>query len=214
VPAWEARWFQAVNGLPDSWHPAVWTVMQLGAYATVPAVAGAALARGDGALARRLAFAGTGAWVGAKVVKRVVRRERPAALVPGTRVLGRNATGGGFPSGHAAVAAALAAGWWSAAPPPARPLLAGAAATVGVARIYVGAHLPLDVVGGAAMGIVIARATETVDRFSRPPAVPVGDQNEGLMLATAATIRPRTSSAPARRVWRNATAANQSGQIG
>jgi undecaprenyl-diphosphatase len=43
----------------------------------------------------------------------------------------------------------------SAAAPGARPLLAGLAAAVGAARVYVGAHLPLDVAGGAGLGLVV-----------------------------------------------------------
>ena len=46
-------------------------------------------------------------WALAKVVKRIVQRGRPAALVPGTHVRGKEATGFGYLSGHAGVATAL-----------------------------------------------------------------------------------------------------------
>src|SRR5205814_295598 len=80
----------------------------------------------------------------AKVVKRVVRRGRPAQLVDGTRVRGKEATGLGYLSGHAAVAASLMLAVASAVPRKSR-LCAAAAASVGVACMYVGAQLPLDV---------------------------------------------------------------------
>lgn len=60
----------------------------------------------------------------------------------------------GFVSGHSAVAAALAT---AAAPYLSRRLRRVAwalALTVGLARVYVGAHLPLDVVGGLLVGWV------------------------------------------------------------
>ena len=50
----------------------------------------------------------------------------------------------------------------------ARPALAGLAALaalavlVGVARVYVGAHLPLDVVGGAALGVLAGGSAHLV----------------------------------------------------
>jgi undecaprenyl-diphosphatase len=90
----------------------------------------------------------------AKGVKRLVRRGRPAAVVEAARIRGLEQSGDGFISGHAAISAALAAG---ARPlvPGATPVLVGLAATVAFARLYVGAHLPLDVVGGAATGLIV-----------------------------------------------------------
>jgi len=88
-------------------------------------------------------------------VKRIVGRGRPATLLTDLRVRGRGPSGGGFPSGHAAVATALAASAFARSRPAARLSLTGLAAIVGVARVYVGAHLPLDVLGGAALGVTL-----------------------------------------------------------
>jgi undecaprenyl-diphosphatase len=41
-------------------------------------------------------------------------------------------------------------------------VLAAVAATVAFARLYVGAHMPLDVVGGAATGLVVDAVLELV----------------------------------------------------
>jgi membrane-associated phospholipid phosphatase len=152
--ALELASFEAVNGLPDSIEAPLWPVMQLGALAAVPVVAGVVWLAGDHTRAKRLAVSGAVTWVLAKGVKRVVGRGRPAAVLSDVRVRGHAQSGGGYLSGHAAIAAALAAGLVPAVPA-AAPVLAGVAGAVGFARIYVGAHLPLDVVGGAALGLIV-----------------------------------------------------------
>jgi undecaprenyl-diphosphatase len=154
-PRWELDCFRAVNGLPDALFGPVWLVMQLGALGAAPATAAAALVVGDRPLARRLVVRGASAWLLAKVVKRVVRRGRPATFLADARVRGQAASGGGYPSGHAGVATALVGTALVSARRSAWPLLAGAAVTVATARVYVGAHLPLDVLGGAGLGLSV-----------------------------------------------------------
>ena len=53
VSPWEAGAFRAVNGLPSSVYPAVWACMQLGAFGSAPAAAGAAWLAGEHELAAR-----------------------------------------------------------------------------------------------------------------------------------------------------------------
>jgi membrane-associated phospholipid phosphatase len=106
-------------------------------------------------VARTLALAGTGVWAGAKLVKRGIGRGRPALHVEGVQIRGSEERGLGYPSGHTAVAFCVAAIADAEVPPAARPGVWALAATVGLARIYVGAHLPLDVVGGAALGLTV-----------------------------------------------------------
>jgi undecaprenyl-diphosphatase len=154
----EAAVFRAVNDLPGWLYPPAWAVMQFGALGAAPAAAGAAWLAGDHELAGRLLAGGTSAWALSKVVKRLVKRPRPAAMLPGTRRRGRDATGLGYLSGHAGVAVALGAAVLPRLGPGGRVLTLAAVPVVGLTRIYVGAHLPLDVVGGAALGLVIDAA--------------------------------------------------------
>jgi undecaprenyl-diphosphatase len=158
VSPWEASAFRAVNGLPSSVYPAAWACMQLGAFGAVPATAGAAWVAGDRELAGRLLAGGTATWALAKLVKRAVRRPRPAALLAGTRCRGRPATGLGYLSGHAGVAAALGAAALPRLGPRGRALVRIAVPAVGLTRIYTGAHLPLDIAGGAALGLAVDAA--------------------------------------------------------
>jgi undecaprenyl-diphosphatase len=97
------------------------------------------------------------AYLLAKAVKRVVGRGRPGDLVVGVIIRGRPATGGGYVSGHAAVSMALAVEAGALVPGRARGLPIVGASVVALARVYVGAHLPLDALGGAALGWAISR---------------------------------------------------------
>jgi len=86
-----------------------------------------------------------------RVVKPWASRLRPEYSMLG--VVKRAPTGGlyGFPSNHAANAAAAAA-VLSVAYPAATFAFAGLAALIGYSRVYVGAHYPLDVLAGFALG--------------------------------------------------------------
>ena len=162
----EQRAFRLLNNLPDGLYVPAWPVMQLGALGAAPATAAIALATGNRRLAGRLLSGGTAAWALAKVVKRVVRRGRPMALLVGVHTRGREATGLGYLSGHAAVAVALAAAAWPHLGAGGRRAALALASTVGLSRVYVGAHLPLDVAGGAALGLLVD-AAESLRRSVR-----------------------------------------------
>jgi undecaprenyl-diphosphatase len=154
----ERQLFCAVNRLPDALFAPAWLTMQLGTLAAVPVAAGVARAAGERRLARRLLVGGVAVWAASKLVKRMTRRPRPALLLPETHVRGREAAGLGYPSGHAGVAVALGIAAWPHLDPRARWVVGAVAPLVGVTRIYVGAHLPLDVVSGAALGVAIEAA--------------------------------------------------------
>jgi len=88
----------------------------------------------------------------------VVRRPRPAALLPDTHRRGRDAAGLGYLSGHAGVAVALGAAALPRLGSAGRALTLSVVPVVGLTRVYVGAHLPLDVAGGAALGLAVEAA--------------------------------------------------------
>jgi undecaprenyl-diphosphatase len=163
----EADAFRAVNGLPGSLYVPAWAVMQSGTLGAVPAAAGVAWLAGDRELAGLLLAGGTGTWALSKVVKQMVRRPRPAALIPGTRVRGREATGLGYLSGHVGVAAALTAVAFPRLGKAGRAATLGAVPLIGLTRIYVGAHLPLDVIGGAGLGFAVEAALTAGRRSAR-----------------------------------------------
>jgi undecaprenyl-diphosphatase len=147
--------FHAINRMPSDPQLLVKTLMQFGTFGTVPAVAGIALARKDKDLALRIGLAGTAAWLGAKAIKKLLERGRPASLHTVDEMRGDHGGDHGWISGHSAVAVALAMTAGPLLPKHARPLLYPLAAAVGLGRIYVGAHEPLDVVGGAGFGMML-----------------------------------------------------------
>jgi undecaprenyl-diphosphatase len=154
----EIHVFRLANRLPDGAYRAIWVPMQYGTFATVPAAAALALARRRPRLASGIGVAGTSAWLLAKAAKRVVGRGRPAALLDDVAIRGAEEGDRGFPSGHAAVSAALTVVAWPHLSSRGRLAFAALSGFVPFARMYVGAHLPLDVVGGSALGVAIGAA--------------------------------------------------------
>ena len=151
----EATLFRAVNGLPDRLFVPAWVLMQSGTLAAGPVAGAIAWTSGRPRLAVRLTLGGVASWALSKAVKRVYRRPRPSFLIEGVRRRGPEASGLGYVSGHAGVAVALGVAAFGELGTAARLATLIAVPTVGLCRIYVGAHLPLDVVGGAAMGLAV-----------------------------------------------------------
>ena len=154
----EIRLFRTANQLPDAAFPAAWVPMQYGSFGAVPVLAAAALIRRRSRLALALGTAGAGAWVLAKAVKPLVGRGRPEGLLSNVNLHGKEEGDLGFPSGHAAVSAALTTTSWAYLSSRERVLAVALAGFVPIARLYVGAHLPLDALGGSALGLAIGSA--------------------------------------------------------
>lgn len=160
VPRWEQQAFHAVNDLPGWLEPVLWPPMQLGSL-WGPAFAGWWTWRRW----RRwrptvgVVVGGVTAWQLAKVVKSLTRRGRPIdELDRITPRLGTPDGGLGFVSGHTAVAVTMLTVLWPRLDR--RGRLAGSAliGIVATARVHVGAHLPVDTIGGAALGVLVGEA--------------------------------------------------------
>ncbi len=156
VAPWEEALFRRANEAPDTWRVPLWVVMQAGTLGTVPGAAAVAALAGRRRLAMRLLVGGLLAWYGAKALKPVGGRERPGQVLGSCRIREGIAGDLGWVSGHACVATTLALTVADELPEWAAPILAGVVAAVGFGRMYVGAHLPHDLVGGTGLGMVIS----------------------------------------------------------
>jgi undecaprenyl-diphosphatase len=155
LAAGEVPVFDAVNGLPAVLERPVDVLMTLGTLPgamLVAVVAGLVARQGWPALA--VLGAGLLARIAAAGAKDLVDRARPAVLLDDVHV--REHVGGpGYPSAHATIAFAVATVVACCFPRLRWPAL-GVALLVGLARLYEGVHLPLDVAGGAALGLLVA----------------------------------------------------------
>lgn len=168
----EAQAFKAVNRASGRLRPVLWPTMQLGnglmAVAVPVAVVASTRPNPDWKLAMRGAAAAFGGWQLAKAVKAVVKRGRPAQFFDDVEFRDGEPDGLGFVSGHTTVATAVAAVFAPLLPRPARVAAWMLAGAVGVARIYVGAHLPLDVLGGAGLGAAWGGLLSPNERQTQP----------------------------------------------
>lgn len=162
VPALEVEIFRAVNTLPALLFIPVWTLMQFGQLLAVPATMIAALLTRRIRLTVDLGIAGVSAYVLAKVVKEAIPRARPGELIDNVILRSAPGVGNGYVAGHAATAVALATVASPYLGKRSRIIVWIIAGVVCLGRLYVGAHLPLDVAGGAALGWAIGSLVHAV----------------------------------------------------
>jgi len=194
----EINLIRLVNQLPDPAGAPLVGIMQLGALASVPLVALVCVLGRRARLGRLVLLAGVGAWLAAKGLGTLITQRRPDEFVSGVVLHGAVAPGLSFPATHVAVAAAMAT--------VASPYLSRSArrttwllvALIAIARVYVGAHFPADVVGGFALGWIVGSAINLV--FGAPrgfpdPQVLAGRlRGLGLEVATITSTGARSSS--------------------
>jgi membrane-associated phospholipid phosphatase len=149
--------FRFVNGWPDAVRPVFYVFQLLGVLGTPLVVAAVALVLRQWRLALGLALlVPAKLLVEKEVLKALVRRERPGTTIPGADLRDVPSAGPSFPSGHAIIAFGIVV---LLAPYLRRRwqllLVVALAVLNSVARVYLGAHAPLDVIGGALAGIAI-----------------------------------------------------------
>lgn len=157
-PGAETSVFRALNGLPDFIYGPGWIFMQFGNLVVVPAAAVAAAAFLRFRLAAGIAVLGLlKVYVIEDAIKDAFFRERPASVISDVTLRGdASATGQAFVSGHAMLAVGIATLAHPYLDRRWRIVVWSLAAGVCVGRVYVGAHLPFDVIGGGLVGFAIA----------------------------------------------------------
>ena len=154
--------FHAVNGLPAWLYQPMLLFQYLGVLAMPLVVAVGALAFRRWRLAAALVLVVPLKLALERLVKLLVQRQRPGTTVPDAILRGVHPAGLSFVSGHAIITFAIA-GLLALVLPRRWAVLGFVLASLNaVARVYLGAHNPLDVVGGAAVGLTIAAALDLV----------------------------------------------------
>lgn len=154
IDAWAFLFFN-LRGSRPIWLDRVMSgFTQIGNGITALGIALVLFLVGDRILAYDLILSTITLWLLVELVKFIVHRSRPFIRLTQTRIIGHQAVGRSFPSGHTSQVFLLATlftqhfhpALWVAF------LLYTIVAFVGITRMYVGAHYPRDVLAGAILG--------------------------------------------------------------
>jgi undecaprenyl-diphosphatase len=167
VTSHEAALFRFVNGLPDALTVPM-TIFQYAGVLAVPAVCAAvALLFRRYRLAVALVLIMPAKLWSEDVIKSHFQRERPKVYIPDAILRGDvPASGLSFVSGHAIIVFAIATVLTPFISRWLRVAVWAIATVCIIARVYLGAHLPRDVVGGAICGTMIGLAILGAYRLS------------------------------------------------
>jgi len=146
--------FRAFNNLPEFIGVVFVLITLFGAIGTSWIISIVLLMRRRYAFAIELWLATMLAWWGAKLVKLTVERPRPYEILQNVHVLDVKDAAFGYPSGHMAVATAAALVIGQHLGPKGRRWLYVFVALIGISRMVVGMHAPLDIVGGFGVGLI------------------------------------------------------------
>ena len=155
---WDVSLFRVLNQVPAAAASALTPLSHLflpaGIIAVVALTVVYVVARNRSVLPVAAGAAAAGAaWLLAHVAKAIADRPRPYEVMAGAVLRQPPAHGTSFPSSHTAVTLAVTI---ALVPFLARPLAGvgiGYAVLVGWSRVYLGVHYPLDILGGAGIGM-------------------------------------------------------------
>lgn len=155
VSGWETSLFHAINNWPNSLKTIGLAITMVGgsvwlAAASVVVTTVCKMYR----LAWRLAVVIIGGYGVDFILKEGIDRGRPADMLADFHRRSVE-TGAGFPSGHTTIATVIALTLLPYLPKKLRWIPFVWIALVALSRIYLGVHLPLDVIGGFMVGLLV-----------------------------------------------------------
>lgn len=151
---WEIELFTTIYRWPEALFPFFIVVTQLGNALIVPVLVGVALLRKNLKLGANVLMTGTLTLLLLFIAKEMIARPRPVELLTGVSHHEPMIYGFGFPSGHTALSIAMALTLFAFVPKRWRWVLLVWVIVVPISRIYLAAHVPTDLVGGYALGII------------------------------------------------------------
>src|SRR3989344_3098175 len=155
MTGWEIQFFSAIYTWPIWLLPIMLVITMTGSSWMVASLTTYLLYKKRLSLALQVLLVGMSTYVAAEIAKQIVARPRPFLLLNSVHGREPHITGQGFPSGHTAVVAAIAFLLYQFLPRDRRNLVFAWVGLVALSRIYLGVHAPLDVIGGAALGVVV-----------------------------------------------------------
>ncbi len=167
--------FRAINELPELLSPLMQGAQFVGVLAVGPVAAVVAAALRRWRLSAACLVVTAEKLIAERVVWQLVERSRPGKTIADAIVRGDTpSVGVSFVSGHVVLVAGLAwvitpylRGRWRALP-------WVVVLAVAFARIYLGAHAPLDVLGGLALGVVVGGFANLIVGIESPTGLAEG----------------------------------------
>lgn len=157
LAGWEISIFRWVYGWPEALRMVFVVISYLGSIYAAGVAFLYFMWRKRKAILIELSLVTVSSYGLSTVIKRLVGRPRPTELLSG--VTSRElyiSHSAGFPSGHTTITSALALTLLPLIPAKWRWLTLVWILLVGISRIYLGVHAPLDVIGGFGLGLACA----------------------------------------------------------
>lgn len=164
---WEISLFHAINNWPDSltWFFKAASIAQDSMWIAAGAVV-LTFALRMWRLSWRLAATTIGGYAIAFLLKHEIARARPDGFLSELHLRWTD-TGAGFPSGHTMVMTVVMLSILPYLPTKWRWVVPVMIILMGISRIYLGAHAPLDIIGGFAAGLLAVSAVRIMPQSLR-----------------------------------------------
>jgi membrane-associated phospholipid phosphatase len=158
--SWDVSLFRVLNEVPAALASVLTPLSRLflpaGIIAVVTLIVIYVVARNRNVLPVAAgAVAAATAWVLSHVAKAIADRPRPYEVVAGAVLRQQPAHGTSFPSTHTAVTLAVVIALVPFLPQALAAVAIAYAVLMGWSRVYLGVHYPLDVLGGAGIGMAV-----------------------------------------------------------
>jgi len=162
--SWESNFFRSFYDMPLAWKNTMLIISMSASVWMVILVIACLYTRQKIKLARFMAGLALVTFGITELLKILIARPRPYIGLNSVISRGGTVAGMGFPSGHTTIATVIGLSLSFLLPKNIRWLVFVWIGMVGVSRMYLGVHAPLDIVGGVMLGTIIV----LIAKITRP----------------------------------------------